>query len=73
MIVEELKTKEAIMNKEREQELMELVWAESDDQETQEWRDELSFEESKFVDELDDEISGTFENLIREISKAINS
>ena len=59
------------MNKEREQELMELVWAESDDQGTQEWRDELSLEESKFVDELDDEISGTFENLIREISKAI--
>jgi len=59
------------MNKEREQELMELVWAESDDQETQEWRDELTLEESSFVDELDDEIGNTFVNLINELGKAI--
>jgi len=61
------------MTKEREQELMELVWAESDDQETQEWRDELNLEEEIFVNELDDEINGTFVNLIKELDKAIKS
>lgn len=53
----------------REEELQRLFWAETDDPETQEWREELTAEEAELVEAWDDQMEIGMARLCREILK----
>lgn len=53
---------------EREAELSENFWEETNDPETEEWRDELTADEKKLVEQWDDEFEKGYEKAWRNIS-----
>lgn len=53
----------------REAELERLFWAETDDPETQEWREELTDEEAELVAAWDDQVETGMARLCREIMR----
>lgn len=52
-----------MLSKDRETELNELFWNESNDEETQAWRDELTIEEERLVEQWDHDIISGMSNL----------
>ncbi len=59
--------RQAIISPEREAELMELFWTESNDPETQEWREELTEAETAFVDQQDNNYWNGMRNIAKKI------
>ncbi len=60
------------VSEEREEELEEYFWNESNDPETQEWRDELTAAESALVDQWDARVSQGMGNLAKETLRVIS-
>lgn len=56
-----------MLSKDRETELNELFWNESNDEETQAWRDELTIEEERLVEQWDHDIISGMSSLYKEI------
>lgn len=58
-----------MISKERIEELESYFWDETNDEETQEWRDDLTEEERKIVDVWDNKYATAFNGLLGEIAK----
>ena len=59
------------MDKEHFDELQQWFWAETNEPETQEWRNRLSAEDAEIVATWDAEVDVGFCNLIRQLAAAI--
>jgi 5-bromo-4-chloroindolyl phosphate hydrolysis protein len=60
-----------MISKERMEELEHYFWSETNDEETQEWRKELSEEEYKLIDEWDKQANTGMKTLFKELAKNI--
>lgn len=60
-----------MISKERLEEMEYYFWGETNDEDTQEWRDDLNNEEEKMVSEWDERVKKGISNLCGEIIKKI--
>jgi hypothetical protein len=58
-----------MISKERIEELEDCFWNESNDEYTQEWRDDLNAEEEQIVSEWDQNYNSAFTSMCKEILK----
>lgn len=61
-----------MISEERLEELESYFWAETDEEESQEWRENLSEEEAQLIDEWDEKYNIAYYKVITEIHKQIN-
>lgn len=60
-----------MISKERIKELEHYFWNESNDEDTQEWRDELNLEEEKLIESWDDRVNTATKNLCEKMVNKI--
>lgn len=68
-ILSDMKEWRYMISKERIEELESYFWDETNDEETQEWRNDLNDEEEKLVSEWDEKYASGFATLCEEIMK----
>jgi hypothetical protein len=61
-----------MISQERLEELKSYFWAETDEEESQEWRENLSDEEAQLINEWNEKYNIAYDKVITEIHKQIN-
>lgn len=58
-----------MITEERIEEMKEYFWAETNDPETEEWREDLTKEEAALVESWDDDYSDAFYGILKKIAE----